>query len=132
MIEQLWQNEVFWAAVGFISVAIFIAMIVLTPWLVGCIPHDYFVNDKYIQHKPANLLEWCIFLFKNLLGIVLLLLGVIMLFTPGQGMITILLALVVMQFPGKRTLEKRIISNPKVLSVLNWLRAKNAKPKLKI
>lgn len=38
---------------------------------------------------------------RNLLGGVLILAGVVMLFTPGQGILTILLGFAIMDFPGK-------------------------------
>ncbi|SFV63991.1 hypothetical protein MNB_SUP05-5-963 [hydrothermal vent metagenome] len=101
--------------------------ILITPWLVGKIPVDYFINQKYDNPQQSLLLVS----LKNILGFILLLLGFIMLFTPGQGIITIIYGLFLMQFPGKRKLEKKIIKNTQLRTALNWLRAKNNKDNLK-
>lgn len=113
--------------ISIISFVLLVAMILITPWLVGKIPSDYFTNSIY----DKNHTNFFIVLLKNFMGIILLLLGFIMLFTPGQGIITLLLGLIIMQFPGKRKLEKKIIANKNALKILNWLRAKNNKEPLK-
>lgn len=113
--------------ISIISFVLLVAMILITPWLVGKIPNDYFTNSIY----DKNHTNFFIVLLKNFMGIILLLLGFIMLFTPGQGIITLLLGLIIMQFPGKRKLEKKIIANKNALKILNWLRAKNNKEPLK-
>ena len=61
---------------------------------------------------------------KNLLAIVLILLGLIMLVTPGQGLITVLAGLALLDVPGKRPAERWIISRPPLLGAINKLRAK--------
>ncbi len=53
-----------------------------------------------------------------------------MLMTPGQGLLTILVGLVLTDFPGKHKIEQKLIAMPKVLSSLNWIRAKAKKPPL--
>jgi hypothetical protein len=69
---------------------------------------------------------------KNVVGIVLLMAGIVMLFTPGQGILTILLGLSFVDFPGKRGLERRIVGNPVVLDKINSLRARANRPPLEI
>jgi hypothetical protein len=49
---------------------------------------------------------------------------------PGQGLLTILIALILLDFPGKRSLERRIIARPKVLRAVNGLRTKAGRPPL--
>jgi len=44
--------------------------------------------------------------FKNLLGVLLFMLGLIMLVTPGQGILTLLFGLMLMNFPGKYRVER--------------------------
>jgi hypothetical protein len=69
-------------------------------------------------------------LLKNVFGLLLLVLGIIMAFpgVPGQGVLTILLGLMLLDFPGKRQLEYRIVSRPKVLRAINRLRARFGRP----
>lgn len=65
-----------------------------------------------------------------MLGSFLVLAGVVMLFTPGQGVLTLLLGLSLVDFPGKRTLERRIVQRPTVLKLVNHMRAKADRPPL--
>lgn len=64
------------------------------------------------------------------MGLLLLLAGVIMLVTPGQGVITVLIGLILMDFPGKYGLERKLVTQPAVLRSINWLRAKADQPPL--
>jgi hypothetical protein len=47
-------------------------------------------------------------ILKNTIGAILVILGLIMLVTPGQGLLTILLGLSIMEFPGKKTLIAKL------------------------
>jgi UPF0716 family protein affecting phage T7 exclusion len=69
---------------------------------------------------------------KNLLGVVLVILGVIMAVpgVPGPGVLTILLGIMLLDFPGKRDLETRIVRRPRVFRSINALRARFDKPPL--
>ena len=67
---------------------------------------------------------------KNGVGVVLVITGVIMLFTPGQGIVTILIGLVLVDLPGKRALERWMVGRPRVLAAINRLRAKYGHPPL--
>ena len=69
---------------------------------------------------------------KNIIGYTLILGGILMLVLPGQGLFTILMGLILSNYPGKYTIEKRIISIPSILKTINWLRKKSNKPPLEI
>jgi len=71
-----------------------------------------------------------ILVLKNLVGLTLLLSGFAMLMLPGQGLLGILLGLILMDYPGKFQLERKIVSRPKLLHFINWLRRKQNKPPL--
>ncbi len=96
------------------------------------IPADYFSSKyvKEINHDKHFSLRWAAFIVKNLVGLLLILAGLVMIFTPGPGVPTILLGLVMMDIPGKRPLEAKLIQRPMVLSAVNDLRAKYNKPPL--
>ena len=122
-----------WMAV--ISAFTFFISLLALPWLVARIPVDYFCHEK--RHptplKQAHpVLRIVALVGKNLLGWVLLLGGLIMLFIPGQGLLTIAMGLLLMDYPGKFRLERKIVSKPKILNGLNWLRRKVNTPPLKI
>jgi hypothetical protein len=61
---------------------------------------------------------------------VLLIAGIIMLVTPGQGIISILLGLFLMEFPGKRKLELKLINHEPTFKHLIGYEAKPIKTHL--
>ena len=100
------------------------------------IPPDYFKKDrprKLWADKPKAVRYLGIF-GKNLLGVVLVVLGILMSIpgVPGQGILTILLGIMLLDFPGKQKLEHRLISRPQVLNTVNKLRHRFGKPKLEL
>jgi hypothetical protein len=54
-----------------------------------------------------------------------------MLFIPGQGILTMVMGLILLDYPGKYSLEKKVISFTAVHKGLNWLRARAHKPPLR-
>ena len=54
----------------------------------------------------------------------MLLAGIAMLVLPGQGVLTMLIGISLIDFPGKHTLEARMISQPLVLQTINKVREK--------
>lgn len=55
-----------------------------------------------------------------------------MLVLPGQGLFTIFIGLILSNYPGKYKLERKLISIPSILKMVNWLRRKSNKPPLDI
>ena len=116
-----------------ISLLSFIIGLVSMPMLVARIPVDYFSHHK--RHRMADssrhpLSRLVITSLKNLLGAILLLVGFIMLFTPGQGLLSILFGLMIMNYPGKYRLERWIINRPLIFSTVNAMREKQSQPPL--
>ncbi len=116
-----------------LSVVILIASLWVGRRYLVSIPADYFVTE----HKPLErwrrtrpLVWWTLMISKNLLGMVLIVLGVIMLFTPGQGLLTLFLGVALTNFPGKQRIERAIIQRPAILSLVNAQRARAGKPPL--
>jgi len=98
------------------------------------IPTDYFQENRPHEfwsgrHPAVRLLG---ITGKNLLGIILVALGVVMSIpgVPGQGILTILLGIMLLDFPGRRKFERRIVSQPRVLKNVNKLRHRFGKPEL--
>lgn len=122
-----------WFAVA--SLATFVVSAVALPWLLTRLPEDYFEETSPTVHRPwprQRALYWAWRLLKNLLGIVLLLAGLVMLFTPGQGILTIMAGLWLADLPGKRRCERYLIGRPQVLSSINWIRQKSGQPPLRV
>jgi Ca2+/Na+ antiporter len=117
-----YQQYLVW--MGIISFVVFVASLLLTPLLLGKIPQDYFIHTNQHKVEIKHLGHLIIVLIRTLIGFVLLIAGIIMLVTPGQGIISILLGLFLMEFPGKRKLELKLINHEPTFKTLNWLRSK--------
>ena len=63
----------------------------------------------------------------SLIGVLLVLIGLVLLFTPGQGLLTLIAGLLLMNFPGKYQLERWLVGRPGVLGALNWLRRRGGR-----
>jgi len=104
--------------------------VLAVPWIVLRLPVDALQRPNPLRtvQRRHPVLRAGIFLVRNVVGLPLLLLGIIMLVTPGQGLLTILLALGIMEFPGKWRLEHAILELPSVVRGLNWIRRRGGRP----
>ena len=133
--EWLMAHQYLLGWIGVISLLVFFLSLLSLPWLVAMIPEDYFLSQKRKRTILKNEVfgTWIvIFIVKNSIGLLLVTGGVLMLFLPGQGVLTIIAGLIMTDYPGKFELERRIVSNKKILEKLNWLRNKANRPSLKI
>lgn len=98
------------------------------------IPENYFSTHYKRDFLPGSpwIVRWGAVIAKNILGIFLICLGVVLSLpgVPGQGILTILLGLIMIDIPGKRPLEAKIIERPAVRNAIDKLRAKYDKPPL--
>jgi hypothetical protein len=98
------------------------------------IPHNYFREDyspEFLSgHHPV--IRVIGFVGKNVLGVLLVILGIVMSIpgVPGQGILTILLGVMLLDFPGRRSLELKLVSRPRVFKTINKLRHRYGKPAL--
>lgn len=110
------------------SVVTFVLSIIVTVVVLIKLPDTYFKAEHgrefWVERHPA--LRWGGLVLKNLLGAALVLFGVVMSLpgVPGQGVLTILLGVMLLDFPGKRRLELKLVSRPKVLNTVNRIRAR--------
>ncbi len=115
---------------GIFSGIVFVGSLIVIPILVAHIPNNYFVGQhhrlsRFQQFHPA--LHVTIVIFKNIAGSLLILAGIAMLVLPGQGMLTILIGISLTDFPGKYTLEQKLIDRDGIFNALNWIRKKTGK-----
>jgi hypothetical protein len=110
-----------------ISVAGFVFGILVVSWLVAFLPSDYFMAAGG-PGNPPKLLKKKVRVVKNLAGAVLLFLGFVMLFVPGQGMLTLFLGLLLLDFPGKKKVILSLIRRKTIQISLNWVRRKKGRP----
>jgi len=126
-----WQSILLGLLIFVVSFSISLAIVSV---IMVKIPPDYFKEDRprelFADKPPA--VRYLLIAGKNLLGFVLVVLGIIMSVpgVPGQGILTILLGVMLLDFPGRRRLEHKLVSRPQVLNTINKLRHKFDKPKL--
>ena len=116
---------------GGISLVFFLGTLAAVPVFLGRIGPEFFLLPPRVWRNrnffdPVLFVFW--FLLKNLLGTVFLLVGILMLFTPGQGVLTMILGLIFLSFPGKKKLLRYLLSKKRIRRVLNWIRNKTGKP----
>ena len=115
---------------GFFSFFMVVAAAVSVPFIINLLSDDYFIKEKR-RSNLFSVFDYTIFtvllLLRNITGILLFLSGFLMLFVPGQGLLTIFISFMFIDFPGKWKLQKRIVKNRKINSVLNWIRRKGGK-----
>ena len=120
-----WKQLLLWGT-GLSLLAV-VGTIIGVPWVVTRLPHDYFSRPRRaVWRDTADEPVFALVLgvLKNLLGALLVLLGLVMLVTPGQGLLTLLVGLLLMNFPGKYQMERWLVLRPGVLRGLNWLRGR--------
>lgn len=129
MITEIDWSVVAWWASG-LSLLALVATAVGVPWVVSRLPYDYFSREQrraWRGRPSAPMTALLLGIAKNILGGLLVVLGVIMLFTPGQGLLTILIGMLLLNFPGKYRLERWLVLRPGVLRGLNWLRHRHGR-----
>ena len=67
-------------------------------------------------------------IFRNFLGLLLVLGGVLMLFLPGQGILTIVIGLLMIDTPKKRAFQAWVLAWKPVNRGINWMRRKAHQP----
>jgi len=114
------------ALVGLFSFVLLAVSLLATPWVLAKLPVNYFSNPP--QRPPLTLRRMFTSTLKTVLGVLMLLTGIVMMFTPGPGLVCLVLGMALCEFPGKHQLMGRFVSQSNVFSALNWLRAKAEKP----
>lgn len=124
-----WSSILLGAGLFLLSLALSFAAIAI---VMVKLPANYFSSHYTHDFLPNSswLVRWGAVIGKNIAGVLLILLGILLSLpgVPGQGILTILLGLIFLDIPGKRPLEARIIKRPTVLAAVNRLRGKYGKP----
>ena len=116
--------------VGLISGASLVGSVLFCGLVIVYLPVDYFMSKRQASRIKHPILWGGLIFLKNLLAIILIIVGLILIPLPGQGVLTVLIGLVISDIPGKRKLERRIIRSPAVLSALNYIRSRFNRPLL--
>ena len=126
-------ERVLWG-VGLFAASSLVSLAAVTAVLVA-LPVDYFRADAAPAEWPrSTLLRWTWKIAKNILGLALIALGLLMSVpgVPGQGLLTMVIGLILLDFPGKRALERRIVARPAVLGAINRVRARFGRPPMSL
>jgi len=110
---------------GVLSLGSLVGVVLGVPWIVARLPQDYFTRAQRRSWRAGPQAPWyatVLTLAKNVLGLILVALGLLMLVTPGQGVLTLVAGILLMNFPGKYQLERWLVSRGGVMRALNWLR----------
>tara|TARA_B100000401_G_scaffold316218_1_gene218451 strand:- start:170 stop:550 length:381 start_codon:yes stop_codon:yes gene_type:complete len=106
----------FW--LGIVSSVIFLVSLLSIGRLVSLIPSDYFINRKESKFKLNYPVAWIVsVVIKNIFGYILIFGGILMLILPGQGLITIFVGLLLSNYPGKYSIEKKLLLLLKYLNL---------------
>jgi hypothetical protein len=132
-------NSLTWrgAVVGaLVFVVTFLVNLGIVSLILVKLPANYFkMNHKakfWSGPKPA--LHAAKFIGKNVLGFLLVVIGIVLSIpgVPGQGLLTILLGVMLLDFPGKSSLERKLLSRPEIVKAINRLRSRFHKPSLEL
>ena len=117
-----------------LSFVMFVGSLFIIRALMIRIPSDYFLhrNQHLLEGRNSNVLSVVLLVGKNLIGLILILMGLLMSVPgiPGQGILTILIGISMMNFPGKSRLELKIIRQKMILKSINAIRARAKKSPL--
>lgn len=134
-----WLPDLTWRNVGLGVLVVVVTFVVATgvvSFVVVKLPATYFHpdHDREVLKDKHPAIRWAGIIGKNLAGVLLIVLGVVMSMPgiPGPGLVTILFGVMLVDFPGKQRLEYKIVSRPSVLKTINNLRERFGKKPIEL
>lgn len=128
-----WRSVLIGTAIFLVTFSVSLGLVSL---VLVKIPADYFRNNHHskfwVDRQPA--VRIVALVGKNILGVLLIMVGILMSLpgVPGQGLLTILLGVMLVDFPGKQRLEQKLLHRPAIRNSINRLRARFDKPPLEL
>jgi hypothetical protein len=117
-----------------IFAATFLINLAIVSFILVKLPADHFgkKHETKFWAGPHPAFRAAGIIGKNILGVLLVALGIVLSVpgVPGQGLLTILLGIMLVDFPGKRSLEQKLLRRPGIVNSINTLRARFDKPPL--
>ena len=129
-LQNLYEQYAGWfLALSALSLFSVVIMMTIGARMMARLPPDYFINDERRRRHDSlsayhPVLRYSLPALKNLLGFVFLVVGVALLFLPGQGLLTMLAGLALMNFPGKYAAERWLVRKQSVRRSIDWMRRK--------
>ena len=126
-----YQIEFFWLL--FFPVLTFLLGVVMMLVVIGRLPENYFLQSKIVNGSEPNNTKSGIhvLLLKNIVGIFLVCLGILMLFLPGPGLLTTTIGLVMVDMPGKKRMLIRVLRVKSLRTLINRIRDQRGRPHFK-
>ena len=123
-----WLNQytLVFSSLAALGVLLLVTSLVATPWLVARLPSDYLIKSGG-RKKPRGFLRSAIYFARAAVGLVLVMLGFVLMLTPGPGLVVLIVGISLAEFPGKERLLVTIATQPNVLKSLNWMRTRRGK-----
>lgn len=119
-----------------IFVVTFTFNLAIVSFILVKLPADHFKKGHHVEFwsGPRPVLNAAKVIGKNILGILLVAIGIVLSLpgVPGQGLLTVLLGVMLLDFPGKTSLERKLLSRQEITRTINRLRAKFDKPPLEL
>jgi hypothetical protein len=133
MLSWIGENKALVSWVVGAGIGLAVLTLVLVPVMLVRIPADYFAHATRPRlERRAGAWRLALRVLKNGVGVVLIVAGLAMLVLPGQGLLTVLVGFFMLDIPGKYRVEKWIVSRPRVLGAINWLRRKAGREPLRV
>jgi hypothetical protein len=128
-----WQSALIGVLIFIVTFSFNLAIV---SFILVKIPPDYFKKEHRpsLWSGPRPALNAAKIIGKNLLGVVLVLLGIVLSLpgVPGQGLLTVLLGIMLLDFPGIRRLERKLLTRPAIVKAITHLRQRFGKPPLQL
>jgi hypothetical protein len=128
------ENETLVANITIVSFIIFGLCLLAIPFVVVRLPANHFTRPEreIWSLMKTGPLGWIWLVLRNVLGLLMVIVGVPMIPLPGPGLVCIMLGLALVQLPGRRWLEAKLIRMPMIHKSMNALRAKYHAPPLEL
>ena len=128
-----WRSALVGALIFLVSFVVNLAIVTL---ILVKLPTDYFKKNRKTKFwsGPRPAVHAAKVIGKNLLGVLLVALGVVLSIpgVPGQGLLTILLGVMLVDFPGRQSVEQKLLKRPTIRNAITKLRKKFNKPPLEL
>lgn len=129
------DRETLFAWIGGLSLLTLVISAIAVPIVIRRMPYDYFLETSEATEEIREqhpVLRMTFLILKNLIGGILLVGGILMLLTPGQGILTMMIGLMLMNFPGKRRFEIWLVSRRPINRAIQWMRKRAGKRPLEL
>lgn len=126
-------TEFWWVTA--LSVGLVVMFFVVIPVVILRLPADYILSLEQPPRQRSNKRPFSrlfMTLIKNVLGIILIFVGIALLVLPGEGIITIIIGVLLIDFPGKTRFKCWLVRQPVVIRSINWLRTRAGRPNLHV